>query len=46
MGEFAGSQERPTERKSHFMANVKTFLHSIARFAAHLISKIPPMELK
>jgi hypothetical protein len=30
--------------KSYFMAMRKTFLHPIARFAAHLIIKIPPME--
>ena len=32
-------------RKDTLWQCAKTFLHPIARFAAHLIIKIPPMEL-
>jgi hypothetical protein len=47
VGESVGSQERPAERKEPiFWQGAKTFLYPIARFAAHLIIKIPLMEFQ
>ena len=45
VGESAGSQERPRDAERAIVWQcAKTFLHPIARFAAHGIIKIAPME--
>jgi hypothetical protein len=45
VGEFAGSKGAASRAERAILWQcTKTFLHPIARFAAHLIIKIPPME--
>jgi hypothetical protein len=47
VGESTGSQEQPRDaERAIFWQGAKTFLHPLARFAAHVIIKIPLMEFQ